>query len=69
MNGLGVGPPQLMVGDESVVGAPYASPIAVSAVSFSLPANSVNPFTFVLRDGNATVPDYQTNYGIPVYVK
>jgi uncharacterized protein (TIGR03437 family) len=69
LNGLGAGPPQLTIGAESVVAGPSASPIAVSPVSFLLPAASSNPFTFVVRDNNATVQDYQPNYGIPVYVK
>ena len=70
MNGLGVGPPQLTVGAESVIATPYASAMAVAAVSFLLPATYPNPFLyFVVRDGSVAVEDYQPNYGIPVYVK
>jgi uncharacterized protein (TIGR03437 family) len=71
LNGLGVSPPQLTVGAQSVTAIPFANQIAVSAVSFELLLLSTNAnlVTFVVRDGNTTVPDYQPNYGIPVYVK
>lgn len=69
MNGLGAGPPRLMVGNETVSPNPLGSQTAVSAVSFQLPAGGANPLFLFIEDGTSIVPDYQPGYGIPVYAK
>ena len=69
LNGLGVAPPQFMVGTRPVAGIPFAGPIAVSAVSIPLPSTGSNPYTFFMNYTTAALYDYQLNYGIPVYVK
>lgn len=69
LNGLGAGTPQLMINGQVVNAIPIGSQTSVSSVSFQLPASSSGPFIFQVVDQMKILPDYQPNYGVPVYVK